>query len=953
MGIIFNFKYPFIYFNEYGVKLALIILIVFCIESVIILIFGKCNNEISFEINLKSMSLGEKNRLIKYAIIYIMLIGAYYFKNIANITSNNPKSIFIEVSENYLIYETAISIILVLVNLFSYFLISKNKDTFYNLLYKVVAVILYLSVFATLITKQIDLFKFNNFICYISLGFIFIILLVCKVNPFPLKDVGSNIFQAVESYNDLFPSHQSQAVELINNIKHSTSISICIAGEWGSGKTSLVNGALNELISEGKNEYEIIRVNALEIDTTQSLFLYVFSRIKQCLKNRGVYAGIGSEYESFISASMGVITNDTFGSLISKRFFSMPTDYRNQKISLEEVIYKSLGNDKIIVIVDDIERCNSQKAIEFVFLIKEIATMQNCVAIFITDYEQLIRSELIIKKDNYKFFEKFFNYKINLINVPLCESMSFYENSIYFKKISSYREFKKPSVVFEDLSIRLNMRIHKQLQEFDDKEKAAKLSKQFQNFEGLLQHPRNIVKFYHMYSNFCSTINLKFEDTKELEIVTAYFNKIEISKVIFILSYIQACLPTEFEQIQSKGINRYIESLNNTNEEDENKLLIIALCENILFTKSISISLSYQQMDVLKFIDALLIYNTDMISLVNGFTSQEEEWFDLINNNRIDEIKAIWAIIFDAILRKFSYSNNETGEKYIHKLFEFAINEIKCKKIDINDIYKIFSPSIRSERWFTYNLYIMKEFYCNFCKTEFLKYLSDESIDNIDKFSIQYIPYRFEVINKLTAYLINDREREILDRARDCLHNVTDNIENRIILYIAEIYSIDYLSDKTVKGKNVFDYLDNLYILLSSFMEESKLSVYPDVQKDLLSMKLSIEDLKFFAKLIMNSKHLPNRNSFNRADINKENLTDTIRYFQDRFSSKTDTKLWDEFKDFFEYIKYEKGLRITSSQLVVLHELITSYIIESGHETMYYRKVLLDYANLNHIELDN
>lgn len=579
--------------------------------------------------------------------------------------------------------------------------------------------------------------------------------------------------------------------------------------------------------------------------------------------------------------------------------------------------------------------------------------MQNCVAIFITDYEQLIKSELIIKrKDNYMFFEKFFNYRINLVSVPLCESMTFYEKSKIFNKILFYNEFKKPSEIYDNIILLLN----KKIQKAEQKNEVADLSKQLQHFIELLQHPRKTAKFYYVYSIFCTTINSEYlklkDDASEWETVIVYYNKIDISKVVFILSYIQACLPTEFEQIQLKRISRYIDLLNNDDKENESRLLIIALCEDILFTKSSSIHISYEQMEVIKFIDALLINNADMINLVNSFTSQEQEWFDAIDNDQIGDIDASWSDIFDAILQNFSYSNIETGEHYIHKLFEFAIKEIKCKNIDINDIYQIFSPSLRNERWFTLNLYTMKGFYCSFCKTEIMNFLTDESIKYIRQFSLQFINFRFEVINKLIGYLLKYEEKEILDTAKDLMHNWKDNIEDRIIPFFEEIYRIDYLSDKIVDGKDFFVYLEDLYNLLSSYMEESKLSAYSDVQKDLNSMKLSIEDMRFFVQLI--NFQPGQKKSFNVADINKGDLEDTIKYFQDRFDNITDKlSLWHEFNKLFDYIRYEKDVKITSSQLKELHDLITIYIKESGHETMYYRKVLLDYAKLNHIELVN
>jgi len=58
----------------------------------------------------------------------------------------------------------------------------------------------------------------------------------------------------------LFPSHKKQAEDIVNIISSSSSepFSICLSGEWGSGKTSVINGVVALLQEKEGNPYDII-----------------------------------------------------------------------------------------------------------------------------------------------------------------------------------------------------------------------------------------------------------------------------------------------------------------------------------------------------------------------------------------------------------------------------------------------------------------------------------------------------------------------------------------------------------------------------------------------------------------------------------------------------------------------------------------------------------------------
>lgn len=126
-------------------------------------------------------------------------------------------------------------------------------------------------------------------------------------------------FSPQQTYGQLFESRQKAANQLKKLIVNtdSSAVSICISGEWGIGKTSLINGTIDLLKKSSANSYEIIRINALELDTPQSLKKYTFQQIQRILKSRGTYVGIGSDYQKFLTAATGVILDASLSNLVS------------------------------------------------------------------------------------------------------------------------------------------------------------------------------------------------------------------------------------------------------------------------------------------------------------------------------------------------------------------------------------------------------------------------------------------------------------------------------------------------------------------------------------------------------------------------------------------------------------------------------------------------------------
>lgn len=166
---------------------------------------------------------------------------------------------------------------------------------------------------------------------------------------------------------------------------------ILITGEWGIGKTY----AIKEYFQNKKTIYiSLFGINTIE-DFKNNLytsFIFKFEKIAKELINNIILRTnipLGTEKANINSS-------------ISLRIF---------KDDINKVLKKQAGNEKLIIIIDDLERKSSNLSMEVLLgVIEEFNTIDNI-------YTIIIANEKEIKKDNelyYSFKEKVIQKTINI-----------------------------------------------------------------------------------------------------------------------------------------------------------------------------------------------------------------------------------------------------------------------------------------------------------------------------------------------------------------------------------------------------------------------------------------------------------------------------------------------------------------------------------------------------------
>lgn len=228
-----------------------------------------------------------------------------------------------------------------------------------------------------------------------------------------------------EDGDDLkFAPYASRVAQGILNYSQDETFILSIEGEWGSGKTTLINFIKNEIKnSEKKYNYRFIHFNPwllTDIDQVVKLF---FDELMKILISISFDAKLKEDMIKDFKNFASLILPDSLR--VDVGFVKVgykPKDIllpKSEK-SLEEIkenINKYLKklDKKIIIIIDDIDRLTDQET-EFIFrLTKGIADFDNLIYILLYDKKVVTKSLEKFKSENgQKYLEKIVQYPLTI-----------------------------------------------------------------------------------------------------------------------------------------------------------------------------------------------------------------------------------------------------------------------------------------------------------------------------------------------------------------------------------------------------------------------------------------------------------------------------------------------------------------------------------------------------------
>lgn len=229
---------------------------------------------------------------------------------------------------------------------------------------------------------------------------------------------------------DLFDGRRKQLDSLIRELNQFSGepFAVVISGEWGSGKTSLVNILRNKMEDGEKAEFVEVECG-VEYDV-KGILNDLAAQIQDVFEKNQFYTGRNSkvgQYFAKIGELVDTVGYSTISKVINRIREGENTTYleRKKRINQELNAFYKLTGKRIFIIVDNMDRIVDDKMRAIIFtIIRESVTLNNCCTLFMADYGKLISDYL-----SGEFLEKYVNRHIEISRISFEEIIEHYLNN--------------------------------------------------------------------------------------------------------------------------------------------------------------------------------------------------------------------------------------------------------------------------------------------------------------------------------------------------------------------------------------------------------------------------------------------------------------------------------------------------------------------------------------------
>ncbi|PEU68110.1 hypothetical protein CN397_23930 [Priestia megaterium] len=259
----------------------------------------------------------------------------------------------------------------------------------------------------------------------------------------------------VKSFQQLLPTRKKEYIRILEVLRtnnYDEPFALVLNGDWGVGKTSLINVLSRRL--EKDDNFKIF-IQPMVLDTTEKLLDYFFNQLEDILNSNGIYTGKDSPFKKYINILFQTINTVNLkqiirlDGLLNNLDDNEQVDFRTNKERLEKDIQKLLigmkrkneetdcneeedSRDlaaikkKIYIIIDDFDRVEEATFNNILIFIKELVNFKGVNVIFLMD-EQKIDAH---KKIDRTYLDKFTNRKLYLSKINYSEIFNHFIKNI-------------------------------------------------------------------------------------------------------------------------------------------------------------------------------------------------------------------------------------------------------------------------------------------------------------------------------------------------------------------------------------------------------------------------------------------------------------------------------------------------------------------------------------------
>lgn len=883
-----------------------------------------------------------------------------------------------------------------------------NRDSYANAFFRVARVIVAISLLSAPGIAEVSLSEWPNPVFLLLAGIALVVLELFEVAPRPLsldtKQSEGNTwwqrcqssmksciakwkkkkedshspqtenhelsFEPVTTADELLPSHKRTAEQLkgLIELNMGSPISICLDGEWGAGKTSVVNATLEMLKKDKSQEYGVIRINAMELEDTKELFHYTFKQIRRVLKERGAYVGLGSEYRRFVSSAAGAVTENLFGEFVSSFFSAESDDYRTEKQRLNSTIERAFPVGKLVLVVDDIERCEREKIKNYVILIKELATMRKCVTIFVADHERLVGAgdNKTAIEENRLFYEKFFNYKLKVSQETdettweefvklghLCVLEKICQVSlkeIYTNWIAELNNVVKNMYPDEDYYVkhRAGTDSERQRQEKEKeraKQKAERAAAQVEHLRSQFTNPRTVIKIIRDMELTCKRIEEANDRTElESEAISKYAKQIKLDQVVLLLSYIKTQFPRESGELQAQGQSFFMGLMKKAPDDSP----LVLYCTRTFYARfGIWGQADYSHGNAMRFAEQLLIHPDKLEAVFTGNTTIDEERIEDLNEGKTQKWKGNLGKYLETIVRvpKSKQWKKETTELLLKstKIWiyhgDISIDEVLTT---IWDRYKISDE-------YALAVGLHEELWKLFGETDLLSRASKKVINVVSDYITAWSLHMASKLNQLFRILLPPGAKQGFSGTAELSLQHNEDVFEGLDRYAEGV--------REVLQENGIDTPCGGYkTILTINIEKAKkklvkegLQDYPDIKELLFYAENILSETFYLKKCYYAVKS--NDNGYTKPDYSKfckENLSDEIARLTNGLNAaqgNPSAPVYKEFQQFMEQVILPKRVILTRDDNKRLRQLVSILGRNTGWTYTDYYSWLINYHN--------
>lgn len=556
----------------------------------------------------------------------------------------------------------------------------------------------------------------------------------------------------------LFKSRQQELnhiLRYINEYKYNESFAISIAGEWGEGKTSVMNVLEQEISNDNRF---IISIQPMIVDTRESLAKYFFNKLEDLFNSYGIYTGKGSPLKEYFESIMTIIgvSKNVLVNKILDNDTKTTEDYREKKKALQRDINQLLkiANDnmkknQIIILIDDFDRVDEKVIYAVLTFIKEIVDFRGCIVIFLMDYQKLKGKDI-----TYEYLDKFINKRFDLKKVERNEILDYYSDvflnndlksaalsshlsilkdniNVYFENIfSAAQEIidnfeKQEEEIKKEFSKKVGTNPSGNGKELNDKiEKLSKVKNIFKSYinkcRNITNNTRKVKKMLRDLQDVFKHIDLFYKNLSEDKLKDLY-QLINCNKIIFNIIFIKNFIEKEYDAIlDSNNIEHYLNIIKNISFDKKSS-------EQFLVGKILSYNIkeyAITETDSMRNSKANGFINNVFINNYNYDSLSDLETMDEKNLRRIDEKKIVIsqdyydAIVelYDSILRRQWDDGNERTIKRLSIVSEYIFDQVNKGNIRLWELINLILPNkIREDLIFINKefLYKLKQYLLN------------------------------------------------------------------------------------------------------------------------------------------------------------------------------------------------------------------------------------------------